>query len=267
MTLTSEKIQTLQAFLNNARGVDTLIVLDLQDNAAVAAAAAAIKATGMQNRVALKFFAESAVPDQELNGRDISNLVSAQINNWGSDLWSIIQFNDGQLTLQSRTGDATIFKYGYFIDPLVWANYFRATGRLIGIGISQPTDVSKQEKLIALRRLSQYYESSDNAMPTIGFLINPDSSWVDSTGCKFYRFNANNDANGNVVTSAFSFDGAGEQRRRNFAKARDYIIADVLPQADGSSRRGYQKHTAEEADFRSTFCNTALDSNIIAKPY
>ena len=104
-------------------------------------------------------------------------------------------------------------------------------------------------------------------MPTIGFLINPDSSWVDSSGCKLYRFRANNDASGNVVTTPFSFNDIGEQGRRNFALARDYIIADILPQPEFINNILYRKATALQSEFTSTFCDTALNSNVIANPY
>ncbi|WP_156141257.1 hypothetical protein [Sphingomonas sp. 37zxx] len=108
-------------------------------------------------------------------------------------------------------------------------------------------------------------------MPTIGILINPDNSWVDDKGaCELYRFKGTPNANNKVGTSTFKFENQGA--RREFAEARNFIIADLMP----TTRRfkeiteifRIEKHvTAKPAAINDKFCDKALKSSVIAKPF
>ena len=266
MTLTNFKVQSLAQLLTDLDlgKARPLIVLDLQDSATVAAAAAVVRAANMQNRVVFKFFAASAVPPMSTGG-DTFKGASDQIKIWGNDLWYIIQFNDSQISGSTSSNPGRIINKDQYVDPIQWADSFRATGRLIGIGISRPSIVDSAV-LTALIRLNQHYDTVA-PMPQIGILINPDNSWVvPGQSCTFYRFSAKANANQNVTTTAFSYTDPGEQDRRNFALTQDYIIADLIPGKFNFQGKPYYGYSAGFADYNSSFCDPSLNSPIIADP-
>jgi glycerophosphoryl diester phosphodiesterase len=222
-------LETLSSFLAYATQYTSspLVVLDLQDPKTTEAAANVIISLGLQKRVVLKFMARSAVDDTGLKNHEDRGPAET-IARWGNGLFYVIQVNDGEL--QNNQGQ--IAKYGKTWNIIDYINKFRATGRIIGVGISKPynnvqgIDGKKQ----ALTQVRDYFQTAGRRMPTIGTISNPDFGFKTFGKCFVYSFSGNPGKDGRVKTNLYTIENQTE--RRDFANTMDYVISDVIPVAE-----------------------------------
>jgi glycerophosphoryl diester phosphodiesterase len=271
MEITGEFL-TLKQFLEKSknRANVPLIILDLQDPQTTSAAAKAVKEVGMQDRVVLKFFANRAV-ESIFTGFEATDYLDGPrqtIENWGNDLWYIIQFNNNEFNwddnhsplIYKYTSKNGVSKREWTIKEYIDA--FIATKRVIGIGLSMPLSVLNQDTDLQKKAAEQVareekavvyirntYQQRGLRMPLFGVIVNPDVAVAKTFGpsrdrqCLHYSFSGKP---GSITrtyaktktTKTFPavslnlYEVEAHRRRQAFAKSLDYFIEDAMPNGD-----------------------------------
>jgi hypothetical protein len=242
------KLLTLKSFLATVdkNPKNPLLILDLQDPQTTKAAAAVVKELGLQKRVVLKFFANSAVVNNGSSGQDG---VNKTIASWGNGLFYIIQFNNGQLSYDENDARPVgITKFGKRWTIREYAEAFMKTGRVIGVSMSIPTAGTSVWAVAPTKEAAAYFNR--RSVPVFGVLVNPDASIRFPSGaCKMISFQANPDVKNRVAWAEFRI--ALHKDRRAFADNQLYKIADVMP----NQINGIWQMRDSYDDFQRTWCN------------